>query len=249
MRDKIKQTLSEKFLQYPEFMGCFEGGSAAFGREDEYSDLDLQIIVKDDFVEQAVQILEDAMNAISPVEDKLILPQPTWHGHWQGFYKLQDISPYLLLDVLIMKESSPSYFTEVELHGTPNILFDRTGKLGKEHIEPDELSKTIPLRIKRIEGISRMFHLFVDKEIKRNHPLDAFDLYYNLLLRSLVELLRIKYDTTRWSFGFRYLSHVLPDEVYNEIRELSFVRDMNDLQIKKDSVLKQINSMLIETLT
>jgi predicted nucleotidyltransferase len=249
MREKIKTALVNEFLMHQEFLGCYEGGSAAFGRDDEWSDIDFQIVVKDEFVEQAVQILEKAMQSVAPVEESYILPAPTWHGHWQGFYKLKDISPYLLLDVLIMKESSPSYFTEVELHGTPHIFFDKTGKLGKEHIDTDELNKIIPLRIKRIEYISKMFHLFIDKEIKRNREMDAFDLYYNLLLRSLVELLRIKYDTARWSFGCRYLSSDLPEEIYQEIKTFSYVKDLADLQHKKNAVLNYINSMLIENLT
>lgn len=249
MRDRIKKDLIAEFTKHAEFLGCYEGGSAAFSRDDEWSDIDLQIIVKDDFVEQAVTILESAIESIAPIEDCFIIPKPTWHGHWQGFYKLKDVSPYLLLDVLIIKESSPSYFTEVELHGVPKIFFDKTGRLGKEHINIDELNKTIPQRIKRIEGISSMLHLFIDKEIKREREMDAFDLYYNLLLRSLVELLRIKYDPARWSFGFRYLSHVLPQEVYDEIKTLSFVKDLKDLQEKKNKVIKHINIMLIDNLT
>ncbi len=249
MRDRIKEVLVREFLKHKEFLGCYEGGSAAFDRDDEWSDIDLQIVVQDDFVEQAIKILETAMENISTIEDSFIIPQPAWHGHWQGFYKLRDISPYLLLDVLIMKESSPSYFTEVEVHGSPKIFFDKTGRIGKEHINTEELQNIIPIRIKRIEGISKMFHLFIDKEIKRNREMDAFDLYYNLLLRSLVELLRIKYDTARWSFGCRYLSHALPEEVYNEIKALSYVKDIADLQSKKDTVLQYINRMLIENLT
>jgi hypothetical protein len=249
MREKIKSELVTEFLKYPEFLGCYEGGSAAFCRDDEWSDIDLQIVVKDDFVEKAVEILEAAIKGIAPIEDCFIIPKPTWHGHWQGFYKLKDVSPYLLLDVLIMKESSPSYFTEVELHGIPKIFFDKTGRLGKEHINEEELNSTIPLRIKRIECVSKMFHLFIDKEIKRKREMDAFDLYYNLLLRSLVELLRIKYDPARWSFGCRYLSHALPREVYDEIKTLSFVINLKDLQQKKNTVLKHINRMLIENLT
>jgi len=248
MRENIKTTLVKEFLEHQEFLGCYEGGSAAFGRDDEWSDIDLQIVVKDDFVEQAVQILEKAMQSVAPIEESFILPAPTWHGHWQGFYKLKDISPYLLMDVLIMKESSPSYFTEVELHGTPHIFFDKTGRLGKEHIDTEELTKILPIRIKRIEYVSKMFHLFIDKEIKRNRAMDAFDLYYNLLLRSLVELLRIKYDPARWSFGCRYLSHDLPVEIYQEIKAFSYVRDLADLQQQKDKVLQKINSLLAEDL-
>jgi len=249
VREKIITTLVDALRKHEQVLGCYEGGSAAFGRADEWSDIDFQIVVKDDFVEQAVQILEQAIKSITPIEYCYILPAPTWHGHWQGFYKLTDVSPYLLIDALIMKESSPSYFTEVELHGNPLVFFDKTGRLGKEHIAADELEKTILQRIKRIEGMSRMFGYLVDKEIKRNRLIDAFELYYNLWFRSLVELLRIKYDRARWFFGPRYLSHVLPEQVYNEIKPLSYVKDTEDLKTKQAIVVRLINKLLGENLT
>jgi len=246
MREKIKQRLVHEFMKQPEILGFYEGGSAAFNRNDEWSDLDLQVVVKDDFVEQTVKILEQTLEKIAPIEDRYILPAPTWHGHWQGFYKLVGVSPYLLIDFLIMKESSPSYFTEVELHGNPVIFYDKTGRLGKEHINSEELSRTIPKRIKRAENISKMMHLLVDKEIKRNRIMDAFELYYNLLFRTLVELLRIKYDRARWSFGPRYLSHDLPEQEYNRLKDLSYVKNVDDLQNKKEKVISAINILLEE---
>ncbi len=246
MRARIIQSLVRELQRYNEVLGCYEGGSAAFNRVDEWSDIDFQVVVKDDFVEKAVKVLEKALQSLSPIEDRLILPQPTWHGHWQGFYKLQDASPYLLIDALIMKESSPSYFTEVELHGTPVIFFDKTGRLGKEHIDQKELPNVLAKRVERIRSLSRMFHLLVDKEIKRRREPDAFDLYYNLLLRSLIELLRIKHDSARWSWGFRYLNSVLPPEVYEDIRNLSYARDLQDLQHKKDRVMQLLDNLLQE---
>lgn len=249
MREKIKQKLVEVFSEFEEILGFFEGGSAAFDRADEWSDLDLQLVVKDDFAEQAVPLLEDTLESIAPIEDRFILPKPTWHGHWQGFYRLENLSPYLIIDFLIMKESSPSYFTETELHGIPKIFFDKTGRIGKEHINQQELEQVIPKRIKRIEGISKMFNNIVDKEIKRNRIIDAIDLYYTLILRSYIELLRIKHDPARWSFGCRYLGFDLPADIYNKIQNLFYIKNAEDLQQKNDKVMKQINKMLRENLT
>jgi hypothetical protein len=246
MREVLKQKLVDELKKHNEILGCFEGGSAAFQRDDEWSDLDLQIIVMDDFVEQAIIILENTLKSIAPIEDKYILPQPAWHGQWQGFYKLRGVSPYLMLDVLIMKESSPSYFTEVEMHGTPIVFFDKTGRIGNEHINSEELFTTISNRIRRAENITRMFNLMVEKEILRHREVDAFDLYYNLFLRTLVELLRIKYDPARWSFGLRYLSFALPPKVYEQIKSLLFVANPADLKAKQDKVLKMMSALLDE---
>lgn len=246
-REAILRKLVDELKKHKQVLGCFEGGSAAFGRVDEWSDIDFQIVVEDDFVEPSVKILEALLESISPIKVCYIMPAPTWHGHWQGFYQLQDISPFLLLDVLIMKKSSPSYFTEVEMHGWAKVFFDKTGKLGKEHINRQEILKTIPQRIKRIREVSALFHLFVDKEIMRGHDFEAFDMY-NMLFRFAVELLRIKYDPARWSFGVKYLSYDFPPEVNAELKGLTFIRDFEDLKTKKTKVMGIINRLLNENL-
>lgn len=244
MREQIILKLVDEFNRHDEVLGCFEGGSAAFNRSDEYSDIDIQFIVKDDFVESAAGILEETLIQLAPIEDRFILPQPTWHGQWQGFYKLQGCSPYLLIDALIMKESSPSYFSEPELHGTAKVFFDKTGRIGKEHFDFSELNTIIPKRIQRAENLCSMMHLLVDKEIKRNRIMDAFEIYYNLLLRTLAEMLRIKYDKARWSFGLRYLSHDLPHESYQQIKDFSYICGPEDLLSKKDRVLHMIKTLI-----
>ena len=248
MREKIIGQLVAELQKHRKILACFEGGSAAFNRADEWSDIDLQVVVKDDYVEKAVGILEKFLKEHFPIEEKIILPQPTWHGHWQGFYRFKQISPYLLLDILIMKESSKSFFTETEMHGTPLIYFDQTGRVGKEHIDLSELQQVINSRLERAGKVCRMFHRFVDKEIARQREPDAFDMYYGMILRTLVELLRIKYDPARWSFGSRYLSSVLPVKLYSEVKTYFYITDLADLAAKKKRVMDMINTLLADDL-
>jgi hypothetical protein len=247
MREEIISKLVAGFAAHPEALGCFEGGSAAFGRNDQWSDIDFQVVVEDAFVEQAVQLLEETIRSIAPVKQCFILPQPAWHGHWQGFYQLEGISPFLILDVLIMKQSSESYFTEVELHGIARVFFDKTGRLGKEHYDRNEVLQTIPKRLKRIRDMMFIHPLFTEKEILRGHEHEAFEMYY-MSLRFLVELLRIKHDPARWHFGIRYLNRILPAKTLHELDGLSFVRDFADLQIKKDKVKSMLEALLDEDL-
>lgn len=246
MRNKILQRFQAELSKNDDILAFYEAGSAAFGRNDEFSDLDLGIVVKDDFVFPAAALIESIMQSISPIDKYFIMPQPTWHGFWQGFYHLQDTSPYLLLDICLIKESQPSYFTEIEMHGTPIIYFDKTGKVGKEHVNIKEIETAISKRVERARFITTMLANFVDKEVARNRPVDAIDLYHNMLLRTLVELLRIKYDRVRYSFGSRYLSYDLPSEVYEDIKELFFVKGIDDLLDKKDRVLTSIKCLLAE---
>lgn len=246
MREKIKHRLKSELEKHEHVLAFFEGGSASFGRADEWSDLDLQMVVRDDFVEQAIKILEQTLQKIAPIEDKFVLPAPTWHGQWQGHYKLEGVSPFLLIDALIMKESSPTYYSEPELHGQPVIFFDRTGKIGNEQTNPDDRETAISKRLQRADNLCTMMHLLADKEIRRNRITDAFELYYNLYLRTYVELLRIKYDRARWFFGPRYLRNILPENVYNSIADFFYVSDTDDLLRKKDEVISRSKALIRE---
>jgi hypothetical protein len=248
MKTRLRQRFAEVLQTQADVLAFYEAGSASFGRDDEYSDLDFAIIVTDDFEQQAALLIEEIMQSIAPITKKFILPQPTWHGFWQGFYKLDDPNPYLLLDICIIKESAPSYFTEVEMHGTPVIFFDKTGKVGTEHVDMQEIKALLPRRIERIKFIVELLSNFVDKELFRQRLIDAVDLYYGMYLRSLVELLRIKYDPARFSFGCRYLSFALPPAEYSGIKDLFFVADEVDLLNKKERVLAMIKALLEEDL-
>ena len=218
-------------------LAFWEGGSAAFGRRDEMSDLDLQLLVKDDFVEPARTLLEGALRQVAAIEASYILPQPTWHGYWQGFYRLEGLGPYLLVDACIMKESDRSLLSEPEIHGQAIVHFDRTGRVGKERADREQLAAAIKLRLGRARAAAEMFHLFVDKEAQRGRQLDALALYQSLILGPLMETLRIIHDPYRHNFGSRYLQHCLPDEEYRELQNLSFVGSAAELIVKKEFAL------------
>jgi hypothetical protein len=51
-------------------------------------------------------------------------------------------------------------------------------------------------------------------------------------MKPLAEILRMRYCPARWDFGLRYLDRDLPPEVYDHVRDLVFVRDLEDLKTK-----------------
>jgi hypothetical protein len=241
MRDTITASIRQAFENDPNVLALWEGGSASFGRADQYSDIDLQMMVKDDYVTPSAQKLEQVLLGISPIKDRYLIPQPSWHGHWQEFYRLRDADPLLLVDFVIMKESSTDLLTQPEIHGQPIIYFDRTGRVGKESMDKAKHQEMIKQRIARMEGITNMFHLFVDKEIKRGRPLDALSFYQSMMLGPLVESLRMLHDPNRYNFGPRYLVHYLPGDMHRKLEELFFVGSMEDIAGKKEKALEWLN--------
>ena len=81
---------------HPAVLAAWLGGSAATGRLDALSDTDLVAIVQDGAEAAVWALLEGAL----PIEVRLELPLPTWHGHQQRIYRVAG----KLLDVVERSE-------------------------------------------------------------------------------------------------------------------------------------------------
>lgn len=211
----------------------WQGGAAAFDRLDEWSDIDLMVIVDDDRVTDTITALEAALQALSPIDIRNELPAPTWHGHWQAFYRLRDTSPFLFIDCVVLKRSNPNRFLEIELHGHAVAHFDKG-----DFTQPPPLSVENHLELlkKRFEAVKTKFDLFhyvmTQKELNRGNGMDALAYYHAFTLRPLVEVLRIQHDPARHDFYIRYAKYDLPPEVVARLEPLFFVANSDDLAVK-----------------
>jgi predicted nucleotidyltransferase len=210
----------------------FEGGSAAFGRNDQWSDLDLQIICADDAVQAVAAQVEEALTRIAEVELRFEMPQPTWHGHFQIFYRFANASPFLLLDLAIMQVSSPQKFLDPEIHGERILIFDKGDYTKIEPLDQQDFVKKMEAGLDYQRGRFEIGRLFVTKELNRENPIGALAFYYGLTLAPLVSLLRARYNPYHYNFGAHSLQHDLPTEVLERLRKLYFVSDTEDLRAK-----------------
>ncbi|MBI1730900.1 nucleotidyltransferase domain-containing protein [Candidatus Acetothermia bacterium] len=215
--------------------GMWEIGAAAFSRVDEWSDIDLQICGDDDKIEEIIRMLEEVLEELSPIESQWRLPEPTPHGHAQVFYKLRDASPFLLIDVVIMKASAKDKFLVPEIHNPPTICFDKNNCTAYEPFDPKEFLKKLKGRAALIKSLFSMFQVMTLKEINRNHPIEAISYYQAYTLRWLVELQRIRYRPTRYNFSIRYLYDEFPEDVLKRLEPLYFIKNLEDLQKKRES--------------
>lgn len=209
------------------------GGSDAFGAADDLSDVDLCVGVSDGASDAVLDAIEAALLTLSPIRARFDVPQPSWHGHAQRFYRLEDAPETLLLDVAAMERSSAGMrFDEREQHGEPVVLFDR---LGIVRSRPLDVARNEELLRARRDVLLRrevIFGGFPLKEAARGRSLDALGFYHSMLLQPLVEALRMRWCPERFSFGLRYLDRDLPADVVARLRELAFVRDLDDLREK-----------------
>lgn len=216
----------------PYVSAMFEGGSAAFGRADAVSDVDLMVDVDAGHEDETFAALEAALSTLAPIATRWIMPTPAWHGMTQRFYHLAGTPPYLLVDVCLRPADRPELFAEREHHGEPVVYFDKRGLVHSTALDREKLRRDIATRLELLRPQLTLMEHLVPKELDRGHPLDAIALYQALVVRPLVEALRMRYCPTRFSFGLRYVAYDLPAAVVARLEPLLYVRDPDDLRAK-----------------
>lgn len=247
-RQQIVDTLQNALHELPAVRAAWLGGSDATGRTDRYSDIDCLVLVEDDAVESVFTAVAAALDALSPIEQQYRIPEPTWHGHSQIFYRLQDAPPWLLIDMALLKTSSPPHnrFLEPERHGHQQILFDRDNAVRPAPFDRASHEATIKARLPHLAARFELFHIFVDKAIWRQDAPDAISSYHAMTLRPLVELLRMRHCPDRYDFGMRYLQRDLPPEVYQQIERLFYCGDLAHLARNQEAAMSLFRNTLGE---
>ncbi len=246
-REQVIEVLRDALLPLPHVNAAWLGGSDAFGRADELSDVDLQVDVDDGFVAATFGAVEAALAAASPIVARLVMPMPTWHGHAQRFYRLRDTAETCAVDVVVFERSDPRrYYNQTERHGRPLVLFDRAGVVRPVPLDPAELDATLAAAVAGIRERLPFTLPQAAKEVRRGDALAALGSYHRYLLAPLVMLYRVRHTPARHDFGSRYTRDDLPPEVQETLAELSFVADLDDLAAKLPRAERLLRELLDE---
>lgn len=240
LRERISSAVCDALKPLPGVLAGWEGGSAAFGALDDYSDIDLTCLVDSDVpFEDLYAAAETALETVSPIE----LSHTVGLGR---YYKLKDGGDYLFVDLVFLAAGDPDHYLEVERHGRIIPLFDKGDWLRPRTLDKAGLAAK---RQKRLDELATWFpasQSFVRKAILRGHHAEAVAAFWAYTLRPLAELLRMHYCPDRWDFGIRYLDRDLPSEVYQRVRDLVFIRDLEDLEAKLTTAGRWGESLLRE---
>ncbi|MCW5548138.1 MAG: hypothetical protein KIT44_04170 [Opitutaceae bacterium] len=230
----LLDTVHTALAAQPWVNALWEGGSAAFARDDQWSDVDLQADVPDAQVVETFAVVEAALGKVAKTELVFVVPEPAWHGHSQRFYRFADAPPWLILDFCVIRQGNPNKLIEPELHGTARVLFDRTGLFRQPpKIDRMALETKLQARLAQLTVRFELFQVLVIKEVWRQHPLDAAYFYQSLTLAPLIALLRLKHDPLRHDWSARYLHHVLPAEAAAKLTRLTYLADSAEIPAKQ----------------
>ncbi len=231
-RDEILQALSRALEPLPYVDALWEGGAAAYGRLDAWSDLDLYLVAADDQVAETFRAVESALTALSPIRRKY---EPTWppeSGIAQAFYRLERTSEFLLVDLAVLKRSAPDKFLEPEVHGPAVFLFNKNGAVSVPPLDVDAFVKKLLERRDRLAQRVALFGPFVAKELLRRNGLGALEAYQRIVLDSLVQVLQMRYAPAHHGFSLRYARYDLPPDVVARLEALSYVTRAEELPEK-----------------
>lgn len=231
-RTDILNRLSSSLEPLEYVRALWEGGAIGYGRLDEWSDVDLYLLVDDDRVADAFAAIEGALGSLSPIAVKYDVGPTPHPGVHQAFYRLERTSEFLVLDVAVVTMGAPDKFLEEETHGAPHFLFRKGTDVPVPVLDRGALRAKAAKRVERLRLRMDMFQAFVQKEMNRGHAIEAVDAYRAVVLGSLTELLRIRYNPVHHEFQTRYLYSELPPDVAERLEGLYFVRDMEDLARK-----------------
>ena len=235
MRDKILEKLITTLEPLDFALALWQGGGAASGYTDEWSDIDIHVIVQDDRVEETFDIVETSLKSISEIKFKYRIPEPTWHGHSQCFYQLAGANPFLAIDFVVMKLSNSNHFLEVERHGQALFGFDKGNYLVPPALDRNEHFSKMQERFEHLKKTFGFMQIFVKKEINRRHFIEAVAGYHNYTLNGLVEVLAMVYRPYKYDFKFRYISRDFPADVIARLEPLFSIVDIDDLAEKQHS--------------
>ena len=232
-RHQILTRLQTVLEPQDDICAMWEGGSAARGEADQWSDIDAVVVCEEGAVAEVFEVVEAALERLSPIDLTWQVPEPTWHGHAQRFYRLEEAPEYLLVDLVVMKRGTEKRFLVAERHGQPVVLFDKTGLVEPAEFDADGFRAQAAAELTDLKVRFEMLQCLVDKELQRGRPLDAMNYYLGCTLAPLIKALGMRYRPTRYDFGRRYTREDFPTDVADELEALHFVCDADDLVAKR----------------
>lgn len=241
-RRRLIEAVIARLLPLTAVRACFEGGSAATGRLDDYSDIDIMIVAS---LDRADAVFAEIESALSPHTITHVWPiePPPFPETAQRVYFLADAPSCCAVDCVVVTEAGVAPFLERERHGEPLVYFDRTSRIRARPADQAALADLRARRWRQLQGAVPVYGMLVDKELARGRPLEAFG-YYQTLLRALIEVLGITHRPDRFDFGWRYLESQLPADARALIAAFAFVGDERALREQAPRLVAELQRRL-----
>jgi hypothetical protein len=241
-RRSVIEAVIAHLLPMTEVRACFEGGSAATGRLDEYSDIDLIIVAPLTVADAVFSAVESAL-APHRIAHAWRIDPPPFPETAQRIYFLTDAPRFFAVDCAVASDAGAHPFLERERHGEPLVYFDRGAKIRARPADHVALAARRARRWGQLKGAAPVYAMLVDKELARGRPLEALG-FYQAMLRALVEVLGIVHRPDRFDFGWRYVETQFPEDAKALLARYSFVGDEQALRERAPRLAEELRQRL-----
>lgn len=228
-RNDLRTLFQHELPRCPLVRAAWFGGSDATGRTDAESDVDLYVVVHPGDTSAYWERQQEWLQRLAPVRRCFILPEPTSHGAAQRFLQFEGLADEHMLDVCVLESLEPRVWLDPVRHGAAEVIHDPEGLLVLPEPDAAGLADRLASRRHELETVVPLFSHLVTKAVRRGRPLEALAFYHAMVLRPLVELLRICHCPGRHDFGMRYLERDLPADLHDRLLGLAFVPGATDL--------------------
>lgn len=228
--ERLKTGLRYLLEQKPEILAVWEGGAIATGYLDEYSDLDLSIIIAEGNSSNIFAMLDKYFEKQYGILRRTRMPEPCWHGFSQCFYLLKDMPALFYCDIVVIKKDNPDKFTEPDRHGKVVIWFDKEGICITEETSPEVAIKRSGYFYNMATSTDWISIIEIKKALGRNNWLAAQRNYLQFINRHLAPLLNLEYRPSRVDFGMRYAERDYPQELVKRLDYLTRISSLEGIE-------------------
>jgi hypothetical protein len=233
-RREIINALVSSLEGNPKVIATFLAGADAHDAIDEYSDIDFDIVVSDaDSIDEIEKIVEETLQKFSPIKTELRVS--TGNG-LTVIHQFEKISKFLHVDVLYMTNAEKINKDEV------NVLFDKEDVIKVKDYPESEVAEKIKNRVEVIEKYNELRQTYVERALNRGLYLEAEEKYRELVLKNLIEALRLQYCPQKSDYHVKHISKDLPEDIVKEIENLfkvTSVEEIREKNIKANELLTQ----------
>ena len=224
-------------------LAAFEGGSAATGRLDRYSDVDLYIVAEATRFDSLFETIEAALQTFTSIAHVWPVAPPPWPGFAQKIYLVDGAPQYFMLDCCVLQRQTAQLFLQPERHGEARVLHDPQQLLRAAPFDRPAWSERLRARHSQIGAAFPIYRLLVEKEVERGHTLDAVA-FYQVILRLFIELAGIVYRPERYDYGWRYLHSDLPLALQQDLVRWALPASVDSIRFALDEVSTRISALL-----
>ncbi len=243
-RRRVTSVVVAGIAELKDVTACFEGGSAATGRLDAYSDIDLVVVAPLAVADQIFEAIERSVLKVAAIEHEWRADPPPFREVTQRLYLLAGSPQFFMLDCVVANIDGVAPFLERDRHGEPLVYFDRgTERIAARPLDQRAHRARRGQRLAQLHGAVPIYERLVAKELARGRPLEAFG-FYQALIRALIELLGMRERPDRFDFGWRYIESELSVASQKCIAEFAFVAEPRDLENRNLALGRELRALL-----